>query len=93
MKIAIRLAFVALAMGVAGSVLAADTLRIDSQVLVVGDSASHALELLGQPLLREPVENQFGAHLGEHWQFSREGHVITLLIRDGKVVQIEDATR
>ncbi|OOG43292.1 DUF2845 domain-containing protein [Rhodanobacter sp. C05] len=73
------------------AVCASETLRVGQQVLAVGDTAAHTLDLLGTPTYKEPVENKFGAFLGERWQFSREdGHVITVTIIAGKVSAIED---
>lgn len=73
------------------AVCASETLRVGQQVLAVGDTAARTLDLLGTPAYKEPVENKFGASLGERWQFSREdGHVITVTIIAGKVSAIED---
>ena len=51
---------------------AGQTLRVGQHVLAVGDTAAHAIALLGTPAFKEPVENQFGAHLGERWQYARD---------------------
>jgi hypothetical protein len=73
------------------SVCASEVLLVGQQVLSVGDTAAHALDLLGTPAYKEPVENTFGAFRGERWQFIREdGHVITVTIIAGKVSSIED---
>lgn len=70
---------------------ASETYRVGQQVLSVGDTATHAIELLGTPSYKEPVQNKYGAHLGERWQFSRdEGHVVIVTIIRGKVTGIED---
>lgn len=73
---------------------ASSTLRIGSKVLTVGDSAVRAMQLLGDPDFREPVENEFGAHLGERWQYQRDdGHTVTVTIIEGKISNIDDRTR
>lgn len=72
---------------------AADTLRIGSQVLMVGDSAVRAIQLLGEPAFKEPVENTFGAARGERWQYQVDSHVATVTIIGGKVASIEDRAR
>lgn len=70
---------------------ASNTLRIGQQVLSVGDTAAHTIDLLGTPAYREPVENKFGAYLGERWQYSRDkGHVVVVTIIAGKIAAIED---
>ena len=72
------------------SVHAGETLRVGQQVLTVGDTATHAIELLGKPSYKEPVENVYGAMLGERWQFPREnGQVVIITIINGKVASIE----
>lgn len=72
-------------------VCASETLRIGQQVLSVGDTAAYTLELLGTPIYKERMENEFGAFKGERWQFSRDdGHVVTVTIIAGKVASIED---
>ena len=69
---------------------ASHTLRVGQQVLSVGDTAIHTLDLLGAPAYKEPVENMFGAYQGERWQYSREqGHVVVTIIA-GRVAAIED---
>jgi hypothetical protein len=73
---------------------ASDTLRIGSAVLTVGDSAVRAMQLLGKPDFKEPVESDFGGYQGERWQYQRDdGHIVTVTIVDGKVAEIEDRTR
>ena len=70
---------------------ASDTLRVDQQVLSVGDTAVHTIELLGTPVFKEPVDNEFGAYRGERWQYSRgNGHVVVVTIIASKVAAIED---
>lgn len=92
MQIRNRLVVMALGIALAGSCQAGDTLRVGSRVLVVGDSATHVLDLLGQPVYREPAENLYGARYGDRWQYRQDSHVITVLIVDGKVAAIEDRT-
>ena len=73
------------------SALANDTLRVGQQVLVVGDTATHVIDLLGTPVFKEPVENKFGAYRGERWQYKREnGNIVIVTIIAGKVTLIED---
>lgn len=73
------------------NVFASDTLRVGRLVLSVGDTAVHAIDLLGTPAFKEPVENEFGAYQGERWQYSRDnGHVVVVTIIAGKVAAIED---
>lgn len=73
------------------NVFASDTLHVDQQVLSIGDTAVYTIDLLGTPAYKEPVENEFGAYLGERWQYSRDkGHVLVVTITAGKIAAIED---
>ncbi|MFC5743096.1 DUF2845 domain-containing protein [Dyella tabacisoli] len=76
------------------SAQAADTLRIGSKVLTVGDSAVRAIDLLGKPDFKEPLEDEYGAYRGERWQYQADkGHITTVTIVQGKVSEIVDSSR
>lgn len=82
---------------------ATDTLRVGSHVLVTGDSAARAEELLGRPSYksrqgggqrgrrRGTAAVQGGA--GERWQYRHGDRLITVTIVDGRVADIEDHRR
>jgi len=68
-----------------------DTLRVEQQVLTVGDTATHAIDLLGTPVYKEPVQNEYGAYLGERWQYKRDNdRIVIVTIIGGKVANIEE---
>lgn len=68
-----------------------DTLRVGQQVLTVGDTATHAIDLLGTPVYKEPVQNEYGAYLGERWQYKRDNdRIVIVTIIGGKVANIEE---
>lgn len=74
------------------AIQANDTLRVGQQVLATGDPATHAMDLLGTPVFKEPVENKFGAYVGESWQFRQDtGRIVTVTIIGGKVSNIEES--
>jgi hypothetical protein len=73
------------------SIHANDTLRVEQQVLTVGDTATHAIDLLGTPVYKEPVQNEYGAYLGERWQYKRDNdRIVIVTIIGGKVANIEE---
>lgn len=73
---------------------AGSTLRVGSQVLSVGESATRAIQLLGEPSFKEPIESEKGGYIGERWQFQRQdGFVTTITVVGGKVGSIEDHRR
>lgn len=69
-----------------------DTLRIGQQVLTAGDPVAHVIDLLGTPVYKEPLQNQYGAYVGERWQYKRDsGRVVTITIVGGRVANIEES--
>ena len=91
------------ALGYSGAVLASSTLRVGSQVLTTGDSATRVTELLGKPTrkshprstragnrARGGVRIVTGHEGGERWQYRRGDHVTTITIIDGRVDDIQD---
>lgn len=88
-----RRLLVALLLMITLSAQASGTLRVGNEVLTVGDSAARAMQLLGKPDYKEPVESEFGGYQGERWQYLRDdGHVIVVTIISGKVSDIQDRT-
>jgi len=70
---------------------AASTLRAGSQALTVGESASRAIQLLGEPAFKEPIESKHGGYVGQRWQYQRENsRVTTITVIGGKVSKIEE---
>lgn len=74
----------------AGSALAADTYRVGSRVITVGDSAAKVSQAVGAPALKEPIETKEGGYVGERWQYAIDGKTVTFEIRGGKVASIDE---
>jgi len=55
-----------------------------------GDTATHTIELFGEPACRKSIGNRFGARLGERWQYHGGDHVITVTLASRKVAAIDD---
>jgi len=88
-----RYLFLAL-LSLSASAFAASTYRVGSEVLTVGDSAVRAMQLLGKPDFKEPVQSDFGGYQGERWQYMRDdGRVVIVTIISGKVSDIADRSR
>ena len=69
-----------------------DTLRVGQHVLTAGDPVTALIDLLGTPVYKEPLQNEFGAYVGERWQYRREsGRIVTVTIIGGKVANIEES--
>ena len=85
------------------------TLRVGSQVLVVGGTATRVLELLGKPSYRTHAAASSNSHRsnrrshrrsrratssgGEQWQYRQGGRVVTIVMVEGKVSAIHDDGR
>jgi hypothetical protein len=84
------------------------TLRVGSQVLVVGDSATRVVELLGKPSHKShgagassrratggrKSRGRRGAETsGEQWQYRQGDRVVTVVVVDGRVSAIRDGGR
>lgn len=88
-----RLVFTALFL-LSASAYAANTYRVGNEVLTVGDSAVRAIQLMGKPDFKEPVESDFGGYQGERLEYARDdGRVVIITIIDGKVADISDRSR
>lgn len=73
---------------------AGSTYRVGSEVLTVGDSAARAMQLMGKPDFKEPVESDYGGYQGERWQYVRDdGRIVIITILNGKVSDIQDRSR
>jgi hypothetical protein len=83
------------------------TLRVGSQVLVVGDSATRVTELLGKPSYRAHAKaasaarssgkkskgGKSSASGGEQWQYRQGNRLVTIVMAEGKVTSIRDDGR
>lgn len=81
---------------------ASSTLRVGSQVLTAGDSATRVTALLGKPSYksRSGRSTRGGRHRSghsaaggraEHWQYRRGDKVTTVTLVDGRVTEIEES--
>lgn len=82
------------------------TLRVGNEVLVVGDTATRVLELLGKPSYRTHAAGSSSTHRssrkgrrnsgrsasagGEQWQYRQGSRVVIIVMFDGKVSAIRD---
>lgn len=76
---------------VCASAHALDTYRFGSRLIEVGDPVTKLVDLAGEPVYKEPVQDAYGAYEGERWQYKIEGHYVTFVIRNAKVTSIQEA--
>ncbi|WP_130617396.1 DUF2845 domain-containing protein [Dyella amyloliquefaciens] len=84
------------------------TLRVGNEVLVVGDSATRVVELLGKPSHkshgkgassrratggRKSRGSRAKETTGEQWQYRQGNRVVTVVVVDGRVNAIRDGGR
>ena len=74
---------------------AATSLRVGNKVLIIGDSASRVLQLMGEPAIRAFKQLQTGGlpsnqlATGEEWQYPQHGKTIIVTVVGGRVVNFE----
>lgn len=68
----------------------ADSIRFGERLLTDGDSAAKVKQIAGEPDAVEQIQNEYGATLGQRWQYYRDGKTITITIIDGKVTTITE---
>lgn len=67
----------------------ADTYNFGLRVITDGDSTGKLIDLAGKPDQTSPIENKFGARIGEKWIYYRDGKTITFTIdNNGKIISI-----
>lgn len=82
--------FVAILMALS-TVASADTYRFGMQLVTTGDSTSKLLSAGGKPDQITPIENDYGARIGERWIYFRDGKTITFSIdANGRVTNITE---
>lgn len=67
--------------------------RVGNYLISVGDSAGRLLKIAGKPDDKQPVENKFGAKLGETWIYYDTGinpKTLTYTVSDGKIYAISE---
>ena len=67
-----------------------DTYRVGSRLIHVGDSVSSLVDVLGQPLYKEPVESRYGGYVADRWQYRIDGKAVNFTIRGGRIESIEE---
>lgn len=67
-----------------------DTYRVGDRLLHVGDSVSVLIEVLGQPIYKEPVESRHGGYIADRWQYRLDGKAVMFTIRGGRIERIEE---
>ncbi len=70
---------------------ALDTYRVGSRLIVVGDPVTKLIDLAGDPVFKEPIQDGYGAYLGERWQYKIDERYVTFVIRDAKVKSIQES--
>ena len=72
------------------SAMASETARIDGRIVTTGMTTAEVLERVGAPTVREDITNQYGAVLGQRWEYHDGRKMVTLWVRLGRVERIEE---
>ena len=86
-----RIAVVFLMLALASPAWAFDTYRFDARIVAVGDSTGKLVQAAGQPSRIVQLENDYGAVVGERWEYDIDGKTVGFTLHDGKVVRIDEA--
>lgn len=67
-----------------------DSVRFGSRLVVLGDSMGHVLQVAGKPDARVPLQNKYGAGVGERLDYYQDNKTVQIYIQQGVVVDIEE---
>jgi hypothetical protein len=67
-----------------------DTYRIGDRLIRVGDSVSELIDLLGEPVYKEPVTTRAGGYVADRWQYRIDGKAVQFTISGGRIREIEE---
>jgi hypothetical protein len=87
-----RFAILALCAALAASAAHASGSHTEScgqSVITVGDPITKVSRACGEPWRIVPLENVFGAGMGERWEYERTTGMVQFWIQGGKVVRID----
>lgn len=73
----------------AGSASALDSVNCGNNLVAKGDSTGKVIKACGQPDRISPIQNGFGATVGERWEYYKSNKTIAIIISASKVARIE----
>ena len=84
------IAAVLLMLALASPAWAFDTYRFGARVVAVGDSTGKLVQAAGQPTRIVQLENEYGAVVGERWEYDIDGKTVGFTLHDGKIARIDE---
>ncbi len=60
------------------------------RLIRIGDSVSELIDMLGEPIYKEPVDNALGGYVADRWQYRLDGKAVQFTISDGRIQRIEE---
>jgi hypothetical protein len=67
-----------------------DGVRFGNQLILYGDSESKVLSAAGEPVRRVPVQNKFGAVVGERLDYEVGNKTVQITIKNGQVAGVNE---
>jgi len=67
-----------------------DTYRVGDRLVRVGDSVSELIDVLGEPVYKEPVTTRYGGYVADRWQYRLDGKAVMFTIHGGRIERIEE---
>ena len=74
------------------AVSAGDSIRFGSRLVKKGDPIGRVIEVAGRPDHVSRIENEFGALVGERWEYYFDGYnarTVYIVIVNGRVYSVE----
>jgi len=72
------------------SIATAETIRIGSRIITTGMSTADVIDRAGQPSRTIPLENVYGAGVGERWEYYQGRKQYNIWLQSGRVVRVEE---
>lgn len=74
----------------AGTALAAGSVRFGNKLVSTGDSAGKVTQVAGKPDRVIPLQNEYSANTGERWEYDQSQKTIQIIFKDGRVTDIQE---
>lgn len=73
------------------AVALADSYRFSGGLVMDGDSVATLIKRAGQPSRIVPLENKFGANVGERWDYYIDDKLVSFYVSGGRVTSISES--
>jgi hypothetical protein len=68
----------------AGTALAAGSVRFGNKLVSTGDSAGKVTQVAGKPDRVIPLQNEYSANIGERWEYDQSQKTVQIIFKDAR---------